>query len=110
MQLNEYQKLAHATSHNTTIGGNALLYPVLGLAGETGELVNKVKKLHRDNGGEMNAAHRDAILQETGDLLWYLAEICTQLHVDLETVAYANIEKLASRAERGVIGGSGDYR
>lgn len=106
----EYQRRAHETSHNTEIGGNALLYPVLGLVGESGELANKIKKIYRDNDGQMGGVHHDRLVEETGDILWYVSEICTQLGVALEYVAAVNLRKLADRAERGVIGGSGDNR
>lgn len=110
MTLNEYQEQAHKTSHDTTIGGDFLLYPVLGLAGESGELLNKVKKIYRDSGGVYTHADCDAIVAELGDLLWYLSEISFQLSVELSTVAERNIAKLSSRQRRGVISGSGDYR
>lgn len=110
MELNKYQEHAHATSHNTEIGGDRLLYPVLGLAGEAGELVNKLKKVYRDNGGTVPPDVKWAIASELGDILWYVAEIATQLQIELNTVATDNVWKLASRANRGVIGGSGDNR
>lgn len=110
MELNEYQRLAHETSHNTMIGNDPLLYPVLGLCGECGELANKVKKIYRDSGGYPSIDERAALIDELSDVMWYAAEIATQLGVDLSAVAKANLAKLASRANRGVIGGSGDNR
>lgn len=110
MELREYQRKAHETSHNTKIGGDALLYPVIGLFGEAGELANKVKKVHRDNDGQMSGGHHEKLVDEAGDILWYVAEICTQLGVSLDYVASVNLHKLADRADRGVIGGSGDNR
>lgn len=110
MELNEYQRLAHKTSHNTTVGGDALVYPVLGLVGEAGELANKVKKLHRDKGGVLDDSDNVALCGEMGDCIWYIAEICTQLGYDLDLVCRANIDKLRSRQQRGVIGGNGDNR
>lgn len=110
MTLNEYQAQAHETSHNTTIGGNTLLYPVLGLAGEVGEVLNKVKKVYRDNGGALGNTRRTEMAAELGDILWYVAEIATQLNFDLDDIAVGNLTKLADRARRGAIGGSGDER
>ena len=110
MQLDEYQRLAHETSHNTTIGTDSVLYPVLGLCGECGELANKMKKVYRDSGGYPSIDERAALIDELADVMWYAAEIATQLEVDLSTVAKANLAKLASRKQRGVIGGSGDNR
>lgn len=110
MHLTDYQFLAHGTSHNTVIGGDLLLYPAIALGGETGEFLDKVKKIYRDSGGVYTHADRNALVAELGDVLWYVAEIATQLSVDLSAVAEANLEKLRSRKERGVIGGSGDNR
>ena len=110
MTLNEYQEAAHETSHNTQIGGNGWLYPALGLASEGGELLGKMKKVFRDNGGILNDTARLAMAAELGDILWYVAELATQLEIDLNEIATANLHKLADRANRGVIGGSGDER
>lgn len=115
MTLNEYQWSAHSTSHNTQIDGNGWLYPALGLANESGELLGKMKKVFRDNGGVLGNtvlgnARRTEMAAELGDVLWYVAELATQLEIDLNEIATANLHKLADRANRGVIGGSGDNR
>jgi NTP pyrophosphatase (non-canonical NTP hydrolase) len=47
---------------------------------------------------------------ELGDVLWYMAQIATELDLSLQEVAEANLEKLFSRLERGQIKGEGDYR
>jgi NTP pyrophosphatase (non-canonical NTP hydrolase) len=80
----------------------------LGLANEAGELAGKVKKIFRDKGGMIGAEDRAALKGELGDVLWYLAQICTELDLTLEEVAQANLDKLFSRLERGQIGGEGD--
>lgn len=110
MDLNHYQYAANETSHNTAIGGDILLYPVLGLAGEAGELLNKIKKIYRDSGGIYTHDDCNAVIDELGDVLWYLSEVATQLRIELSVVAERNLLKLASRKQRGVIGGSGDNR
>lgn len=110
MDLDGYQYEAHETSYNTMIGNDPLLYPVLGLCGESGELANKVKKIYRDSGGYPSIDERNAVIDELADSLWYIAEIATQLNVSLSDVASANLEKLRNRQQRGVIGGSGDNR
>lgn len=110
MDLNTFQRKAHETSHDTMIGGDFLLYPVLGLAGESGELLNRIKKIYRDSGGVYTHADRDAVVLEAMDCAWYIAEICTQLGVSLNDAAQMLLTKLASRQQRGVIGGSGDNR
>ena len=105
MTLNDYQELSHKTSGDVEIGGRYEIYPLLGLAGEVGELLNKVKKYYRD--GEANDS---GIKGELGDILWYLAEFCSQSDFTLEEVAQYNLDKLKHRAEKGTIHGSGDER
>jgi len=95
---------------NTAIGNDTLVYPVLGLTNEAGEVAGKVKKIYRDNAGQITAAQREALKAELSDVLWYLAEICTQLGITLCEVAEYNLEKLGSRASRGAIQGNGDNR
>ena len=89
---------------------HAIVYPTLGLANEAGEVAGKVKKLFRDKGGQISAQDREALKQELGDVLWYLAQICTELDLSLQEVAEANLVKLFSRLERGTIQGDGDQR
>ena len=69
-----------------------------------------MKKVHRDRGGKWDGASGFMLMKELGDVMWYLAEACTQLNVTMQDVAEMNIEKLADRQRRGVIGGSGDER
>ncbi len=106
----EYQYRAHVTSLNADVNGNRLVYPVLGLANEAGEVAGKVKKLFRDKGGILDDADRQALTAELGDVLWYLAEICTQCDISLADVAGENLIKLFDRVQRGAIQGSGDNR
>ncbi len=113
MDMLEYQHQAHKTSLNTTIGDGPLAlvnYPAMKLAGEAGEVAEKVAKIHRDKGGFTTPEDLLGLKKELGDVLWYVAEIAHQLDIDLDDVARTNIEKLASRLARGKIGGSGDNR
>ena len=96
-----------------------LLYPALGLAGEAGEVVEKVKKLIRDDEmpldegfdtREIDAEKRLAIARECGDVLFYLAMIADDIDYTLGEIAEINIEKLADRKNRGHLRGSGDNR
>ena len=109
MELNEYQKKAKETAMYPNVGEN-ITYPVLGLAGEAGEIANRVKKIQRDEDNVLSKETKETIIKELGDVLWYVAILASELDSDLESVAKLNIEKLASRKERGVIGGSGDNR
>ncbi|NDG73982.1 MAG: hypothetical protein EBX49_01290 [Synechococcaceae bacterium WB8_1B_136] len=109
MDLNAYQQGARRTARYPQVGANPI-YPTLGLCGEAGEVADKVKKVLRDQGGVFSAEQRDAIKLELGDVLWYVAQLASELDLDLETIGQANLDKLASRAARNVIAGSGDHR
>lgn len=84
----------------------AIIYPVLGLAGEAGEIAEKVKKYLRGD----RELDRDALLSELGDPLWYITSLADDLGFTLQEVLDRNVEKLSSRKERGVLKGSGDDR
>lgn len=85
---------------------HAIVYPALGLAGEAGEIAEKVKKFLRGD-KELDKA---ALLKELGDPLWYITSMADDLGFTLQDVVDANVEKLTSRKERGVLKGSGDDR
>jgi len=84
-------------------------HAALGL-GETGEIQNKVKKINRDDNGLISEERRQAIAQELGDLLWYVAIMCDELNLDMQAVAEGNIQVLESRQKRGTLKGDGDNR
>ena len=109
MDLNTYQQRARSTAQYPSRGENPI-YPSLGLCGEAGEVADKVKKVLRDEAGVFSDERRQAIALELGDVLWYVSQLADELGFSLETVAQANLDKLASRAQRQVIGGSGDQR
>jgi NTP pyrophosphatase (non-canonical NTP hydrolase) len=109
MDLNTYQQAAGRTALYPDRGQNPL-YPTLGLCGEAGEVADKVKKVMRDDGGVFSAERRQAIALELGDVLWYVAQLAHELGLSLEEIASANLAKLADRADRQVLGGSGDRR
>lgn len=87
-----------------------IIYPALGLAGEAGEVANKIKKVLRDHQGNVPEEMKQDLKKELGDVLWYVAALATDLHLDLDEIAEENLQKLESRQERGVLGGSGDNR
>lgn len=109
MDFDEYQKKSSSTAVYPNIGHN-FVYPTLGLADESGEVVGKIKKVIRDNGGVMTEEKKDEIKKELGDVLWYLSQLATELKIKLSDVAQTNVDKLASRMDRGVLQGSGDNR
>ena len=109
MEFADYQGRSRATAVYPGAGEN-LTYPALGLCGEAGEVAEKVKKMLRDDGGELTEVRREALAGELGDVLWYLAQLATEAGLDLDAVAAGNLAKLESRARREVLGGSGDLR
>ncbi len=109
MDFHTYQQRSRATACYPEAGANPI-YPTLGLCGEAGEVADKVKKVLRDQGGEFSAEVIAALQLELGDVLWYVAQLATELGLELDQVAQANLDKLASRSARNVISGSGDSR
>lgn len=109
MRFSEYQARSRETAVYPDAGSN-IVYPALGLCGEAGETAEKVKKAIRDDGGTLTEERREAIAAELGDVLWYMAQLATECGLDLDELAEANLEKLASRRRRAVLHGSGDDR
>ena len=112
LTFDDYQQQAVRTAiypEKRTGSPMALAYVALGL-GEAGEVQGKIKKILRDHDGEITPDARGAIAKELGDLLWYVAVTAEELGVWLGAVAQGNLDKLADRAERGVLQGSGDNR
>jgi NTP pyrophosphatase (non-canonical NTP hydrolase) len=104
-----YQQQSRSTARYPDAGSNPI-YPTLGLCGEAGEVADKVKKVIRDRDGRFTPDVVEALKLELGDVLWYVAQLATELGLDLDAVAVANLDKLASRAARNVIAGDGDHR
>jgi NTP pyrophosphatase (non-canonical NTP hydrolase) len=109
MTLDEYQHLALRTAAPKD-KKNELFHLVLGLAGEAGEISEKFKKWVRDEASDEDKLDRADLAKELGDVLWYVSTLADYLGLNLDDVAKANIEKLASRQKRGKIAGSGDNR
>ena len=127
--LNGYQAAAQGTAiypgRNTFLG---LMYVTGKTNGEAGELAEKVFKLLRDgtskkysiaHGTTINSTpiseiltieEQQGLIKELGDILWYVAAAAQELGYSLSYVAEQNLEKLASRAKRGTLSGSGDER
>ena len=106
LSFKDYQTRAADTAvYPQEIGAE---YTTLGLVGEAGEIANKVKKVLR--GDYDRDALREMLVGELGDVLWYVAMLARELDLDLGEIAQANLDKLASRKERGLLTGSGDER
>ena len=117
MDFDEYQYLAIKT--DTAINAkaeqerfNGYIEKVLGLAGETGEVIEKIKKMIRDKDGVFHATPEDIdeLKKELGDVLWYHSAIAFYNGIDLDDVARINLSKLRSRQQRNKIHGNGDNR
>jgi NTP pyrophosphatase (non-canonical NTP hydrolase) len=81
----DYQTKARSTAIYPRQGKN-LLYPMLGLIGEIGEIANKVKKIIRDDHDQITPECRQAIGGEIGDVLWYVANLCSELSIDMRVL------------------------
>jgi NTP pyrophosphatase (non-canonical NTP hydrolase) len=109
VNLNDYQTKALRTA-NPRDRKNELFHLLLGLCGEAGEIAEKTKKIIRDKDSDFQQLDKDDFTKELGDVLWHIAVLADYFDIPLEAVGQKNIEKLASRKQRGVIGGSGDNR
>jgi len=109
MDFSEYQKKSRKTAIYPKQGNN-FIYPALGLASESGEVIGKFKKILRDKNGLIDEADKDDLEKELGDVLWYLTQIATELNIDLDKIASGNIEKLLARQNKGTLMGEGDKR
>lgn len=111
MELNSFQ--TNAVESAFYLGGeqiDPLIYCVIGLTEEAGEVAGKVKKLYRDHDGKLDDEYRTKLALELGDTLWYLSVLAEKAGLDLETVARLNIEKRLKRKEKGTQHGDGDNR
>jgi NTP pyrophosphatase (non-canonical NTP hydrolase) len=111
LHLNEFAAAAAKTAVYPKKDG--LMYLALGLAGEVGEVCNKIKKIVRgDYLGDNDAAILAVadIRSELGDCLWYLSQLPQEVGTTFEDVAADNLKKLADRASRNAVRGAGDNR
>jgi NTP pyrophosphatase (non-canonical NTP hydrolase) len=108
VEFSEYQRFSRRTAEYPREAW--LTYPALGLAGEAGEVAEHAKKAIRDDAGMVTEERRAAMSKELGDVLWYVAQLASELGLELDQIARDNLEKLFSRQRRGVLSGSGDER
>jgi len=109
MTFDVYQEQAWSTAIYPNKGNN-IVYPTLGLCGESGEFAEKIKKMIRDDDGVMTDEKRVELIKEASDIMWYLSAVCKELGVSMGSVARTNLDKLHSRMKRGKLQGSGDER
>src|SRR5215208_596867 len=109
MDFTTYQIKSRKTAGYPAIG-HSVIYPILGLVNEAGEVAGTIKKVFRDENGEISEDTRQALKAELGDVLLYIAQVATELNLSLDEIAEYNIVKLYDRLERGKIQGDGDNR
>lgn len=97
MDANKYQTLAMTTLNKDLNKKDILINAVMGLCGESGEVIDIVKK-HLHQGHELD---KEKLIKELGDIAWYLAEAAYALDVDLSSVLEGNINKLKARYPEG---------
>jgi NTP pyrophosphatase (non-canonical NTP hydrolase) len=107
--LSDVTALALRTAVYPNITKN-LNYPILGLCAEAGELANKWKKVLRDDAGQLSSVTHEKLVDELGDVLWYVGCIANELEITLDSVYAINEYKLLSRQREGTLRGSGDAR
>lgn len=109
MTFREYQLKAKETAKFPD-KDLVFVYTALGLAGEAGEVAEKIKKIWRDKNKQINDTDRTEIKKEMGDVLWYMSQLAEDLGIDFDDVAQTNIDKTQSRLARNLINGFGDNR
>ncbi len=110
MNFDDYQIAASSTSSNTissvsedldgTMFVEPIIYPTLGLTNEAGEVAGKVKKIIREKNRVINSIDKIQITDENGEVLWYIADLCSALGLNLGNVAQRNLNKLLVRKSR----------
>lgn len=111
-ETQEYKEFTRTTAIYPTQFPYNLFYLTLGLTSEAGEVAGKLKKFMRDDaaGAKVTEEQKDKLLSELSDVVWYTVRLLDELGLDIEDAMEYNTQKLASRKERGVLGGSGDNR
>jgi len=108
MDWNEYQGFVQSTKKYDS--RFKLMYPVIGLASEAGEVAGKLKKILRDFEGRVDELQRNKLIDELSDVLWYVTACVDDLDFTLEELALYNASKLSERMQNGTIQGDGDNR
>ena len=111
-ETQEYKEFTRTTAIYPTQFPYNFYYLTLGLTSEAGEVAGKLKKFMRDDaaGAKVTEEQKDKLLSELSDVVWYTVRLLDELDLDIEDAMEYNTQKLASRKERGVLGGSGDNR
>lgn len=97
MTINDYQSLAQRTSNNSLSDYDKIRSGCYGLCGESGECIDLLKK-HEFQGHELNT---EKLIDELGDVLWYIAQTASGLAISMDDIAQRNIAKLRARYPEG---------
>lgn len=91
-----YQQLAARTINKDLSNNDLMLHAALGACSEAGEVAGLLQKVYQ--GHPLNDMH---LAKEIGDLLWFVAELCTAIGYSMNDIANVNIEKLKARYPEG---------
>lgn len=97
MTINDYQSLAQRTSNKSLSDYDKIRNGCYGLCGESGECIDLLKK-HEFQGHELN---EEKLIDELGDVLWYIAQTASGLGIGMDDIAQRNIAKLRARYPEG---------
>lgn len=109
VSIDDYMELCKNTAVYPNLGNN-MVYVLLGLLGECGEVSNQYKKCIRDDNYVLTDERRNNLISEISDVFWYAVMCCYELGVKPSEVLYKNIKKLNERVANNTIKGSGDNR
>ena len=109
MTPNEYQKEQRKTAYyaegiTKLLEGDEwprflfldLAYPAMKLNGEAGEFIEEVAKSLRDTGGDLEP-RKEKMIDELGDVLWYVSQCANVLEIDLEDLMKRNLAKVKAK-------------
>ena len=110
MTFDEYQQKALTTlvRHPDPMMNKTIL--AMGVVGEAGEVIEKWKKIVAYWQGDVTEERRAELGKELADVVWYIAVLAQELGLSFDAIMQQNVEKLASRQQRGVLKGHGDNR
>jgi NTP pyrophosphatase (non-canonical NTP hydrolase) len=95
VDFNQYQVAANRTAREQS-QLEGLVHAGEGLCSETGEYVSEIKRMHQ-YGKALSPEIHSHLIEELGDILWYVALACTHLEVPMHAIARHNIMKLEKR-------------
>lgn len=108
LKISQYEQGAAKTAVYPKEHG--LVYAILGLTNEAGEVAGKFKKMYRDDNAVLTEERKAQLIDELGDVMWYAACVARELGTTLEEVCLKNLFKLYDRQARGKLTGDGDKR